>query len=185
MNDPVHIHHPGFQHRFLCLYVIIFVASRSRSTCRHVDPSKTLRILAFFWLAYGSFQIFSQFLTIPFALFQQLTGEHKQMAKAMAKATKAASKAPAFKKRSASSSVSFLHLGWFIVKSVRIFSFELCFCSVFLWVNLHYYGKICFFPCVVCSDFLSCYFNILSGSYDRVSCCLIYWAARLSECPAF
>ena len=32
------------------------------------------------------------------------------------------------------------------------------------------------------SDFLSCYFNILSDSYDRVSCFLIYWAARV--CPA-
>ena len=46
------------------------------------------------------------FSYISFALFQQLTGEHKQMAKAMAKATKAASKAPAFKKRSASSSAA-------------------------------------------------------------------------------
>ena len=35
---------------------------------------------------------------------EQLTGEHKQMAKAMAKANKAASKTPVFKKRSASSS---------------------------------------------------------------------------------
>ena len=48
-------------------------------------------------------------INIPFFIlfpcsFQQLTGEHKQMAKAMAKANKAASKAPAFKKRSASSS---------------------------------------------------------------------------------
>ena len=57
-------------------------------------------------LAFASSPLMSGPLMIyifSFALFQQLTGERKQMAKAMAKATKAASKAPASKKRSTSS----------------------------------------------------------------------------------
>ena len=75
--------------------------------------------------------------------------------------------------------------GWFIVKSVRTISFELCFCSVFLWVNLHYYGKIRFL-CVVCSAFwflvmLFQYVKRLEWSSVLLPDILIYWAARL--CP--
>ena len=41
MNDSARIQHPGYRHRFVGLLLYISDFSCSRSTCRHVDPSKT------------------------------------------------------------------------------------------------------------------------------------------------
>ena len=103
---------------------------RPRLTCQHVDPSKLVRTNPdSSWISVHFFftDIFVQdrhvitsirpslmlfyflcilIMILLFSFFHQLTGEHKQMAKAMAKANKAASKAPVFKKRSASSSAA-------------------------------------------------------------------------------
>ena len=43
LNDFIHIRYPGFRRLLVRLYVIFSDDSCSRSTCRHVDPSKVRR----------------------------------------------------------------------------------------------------------------------------------------------
>ena len=72
LNDSVHIrtypNYPGFQHRFVRLYVIFSVDFCSRSTCRHVDLFKTLRSLREFFLSLRS-QFLIIFLLIQYSGF--------------------------------------------------------------------------------------------------------------------